>query len=369
MGTKDVRWEKYPAVVPADRAGRWLEMQANLGLAPNTINAYGRALDDYIRFSMAASVDVATAGREHVARWVRDLCERPNAAAAGARQSGLSNATIQQRLTAVRLFYDHLVFEAVRDQNPVGRGVYTPSRAFGVANGQREHRVRGLVRRFEPLPWIPSDDEWRAVLAAIQTESLRNRTMFALSYDSALRREELCGLQIRDLDVANRMLTIRAETTKGRRTRVVPYGPHSCTLYTAYLHQRRALNRQPGPLFLSESNRNRAQPVSIWTWSKVVEGVAARAGVLRFSTHTNRHLCLTDLARSGWDIYRIATFAGHKDIRTTMKYIHLSGRDLAGPLANGMAQIHAWRVGVLEQELTTLVDDQGWHSEAQSTER
>jgi len=154
-------------------------------------------------------------------------------------QTGLANATIQQRLTAVRLFYDHLVFEAVRNQNPVGRGVYTPSRAFGVANGQREHRVRGLVRRFEPLPWIPSDDEWRAVLAAIQTESLRNRTMFALSYDSALRREELCGLQIRDLDVANRMLTIRAETTKGRRTRVVPYGPHSCTLYTAYLHQRR----------------------------------------------------------------------------------------------------------------------------------
>ena len=73
----------------------------------------------------------------------------------------------------------------MRDQNPVGRGVYTPSRAFGVANGQREHRVRGLVRRFGPLPWIPSDDEWRAVLAAIQAESLRNRTMIALSYDAA----------------------------------------------------------------------------------------------------------------------------------------------------------------------------------------
>jgi len=38
MGTKDVRWEKYPAVVPADRAGRWLDMQANLGLAPNTMD-------------------------------------------------------------------------------------------------------------------------------------------------------------------------------------------------------------------------------------------------------------------------------------------------------------------------------------------
>lgn len=133
--------------------------------------------------------------------------------------------------------------------------------------------------------------------------------MFALSYDSALRREELCALEIRDLDVANRMLTVRAETTKSHRTRVVPFGPHSNSLYTAYLHHRRELSNKPGPLFLSESNRNRTAPVTIWTWSKVVESIAARAGVPRFSTHTNRHLCLTDLARSGWDIYRIATFA------------------------------------------------------------
>jgi hypothetical protein len=32
-----------------------------------------------------------------------------------------------------------------------------------------------------------------------------------------------------------------------------------------------------------------------------------------------------------------------------MKYIHLSGRELAGPVANGMAQIHAWRTELLEQ--------------------
>ena len=40
-----VRWEKYPSVGRRERAGEWLEMQANLGLAPNTIDAYGRALD------------------------------------------------------------------------------------------------------------------------------------------------------------------------------------------------------------------------------------------------------------------------------------------------------------------------------------
>lgn len=218
-------------------------------------------------------------------------------------------------------------------------------------------RVRGLVRRFETLPWIPTDDEWRTVLVAMRSESLRNRTMFAFSYDAALRREELCGLEIRDLDVANRMITVRAETTKGRRSRVVPYGPHASTLYAAYLHHRRELSRLPGPLFLSESNRNRAAAVSIWTWSKVVQHLAARAGVTQFSTHTNRHLCLTDLARSGWELFRIASFAGHMDVRTTMKYIHLSGRDLTGPVVRGMAQIHAWRAELLARELDRVDPD------------
>ena len=61
----------------------------------------------------------------------------------------LSNATIQLRLTTVRLFYDYLVEEGQRIHSPVGRGRYTPGNGFG---GQR---VRGLVPRFKKIPWIP----------------------------------------------------------------------------------------------------------------------------------------------------------------------------------------------------------------------
>ena len=59
------------------------------------------------------------------------------------------------------------------------------------------------------------------------------------------------------------------------------------------------------------------------------------AGVPRFSTHTTRHLCLTDLARMGWELHAIATFAGHRHTDSTLHYIHLSGRDLADKLARG----------------------------------
>jgi len=184
-------------------------------------------------------------------------------------------------------------------------------------------------------------------LEVARREPVRNRLMLALAYDAALRREELCSLQTSDLDPAHRMLRVRAETTKNRRERMVPYSAAAGDLLSGYLAHRSGVSRARGPLFLSESRRNHAQPLSLWTWSKVVRQLALDAGVQQFSTHTPRHLCLTDLARMGWEVHAIAAFAGHRHTDSTLAYIHLSGRDLAGKLGSGMDHIHAWRVRML----------------------
>jgi integrase/recombinase XerD len=125
---------------------------------------------------------------------------------------------------------------------------------------------------------------------------------------------------------------------------VVPYSEITGTLLKLYLGYRSTLSRARGPLFLSESKRNRATPITLWTWSKVVRRIVLRAGVPNFSTHTFRHLCLTDLARAGWELHEIATFAGHRNLNTTLLHVHLSGRDLAARLTLGMEQLHAWRL-------------------------
>lgn len=70
----------------------------------------------------------------------------------------------------------------------------------------------GLVPRLTKLPWIPTEPEWLALLAAFRGESARNRLMLALAYDAALRREELCLLRTDDLDPGRRTLGVRAET-------------------------------------------------------------------------------------------------------------------------------------------------------------
>ncbi|MGW5150115.1 tyrosine-type recombinase/integrase [Rhodococcus koreensis] len=321
-----------------------MRIWTDLGRAPRTIDAYARGLAEYLLVCEREGIDPVAATRAQIALFVRELRTRPSRRGTNVvaldSGSGLSNATLQQRLVPVRLFYDFLVEEGVRESNPVGRGRYTPGRHFG---GQS----RPLVPRMVKLPWIPGEAEWLQLLDAFRLEPIRNRLMLALAYDSALRREELCSLRTDDLDPAHRMLRVRAETTKTRRGRAVPYSAATGVLLSGYLAHRAGISRARGPLFLSESRRNYGEPLSLWSWSKVVRRVALAADVPQFSTHTTRHLCLTDLARMGWELHAIATFAGHRSTESTLTYIHLSGRDLAEKLNRSMTHLHAQRISML----------------------
>ena len=154
--------ERWPAIASCRDALTWLGIQVDLGLSPRTIDAYARAMTDYLTVCRRDAIDPLIAGRSEIAHYVRDLRQRPSRR--GTRVitldsgAGLANATLQQRLVAVRLFYDHLIEEAKRETNPVGRGRFTPGR---FAN----HGERGLVPRLTRLPWIPTDDQWRSLLS------------------------------------------------------------------------------------------------------------------------------------------------------------------------------------------------------------
>lgn len=341
MSDQDIRWEQYPLVAQESMARAWLTWQANRNLARHTVETYGRCLEDFLRFLEGEGTRLAKVTREQIAAYVRDLLGRSNPRQPKVVRldsgAGLANATIQLRVAAVRLFFDHLVEDGVRATNPVGRGHARGPGGWIAAPAP-------LVRRHRKLPWIPSEEQWQALLAVMQSESMRNRFMFALSYDSALRRQELLTLDTADIDPAHRLVRIRAEHAKNRCERVVPYSEPTARLYANYLEQRRQISRARGRVFLSVSNRNAGRALTIWSWSKTVIRAARRSGVSRFTTHTLRHLCLTDLARGGWDIHEIATFAGHRSLASTLLYIHLSGRGLSSKLATTMSHLHAWRV-------------------------
>ncbi len=336
----EIRWEQYPLVSQHELTRNWLQRQAHLQLAPNTVDAYGRCLNDYLGFCAKHSVQPEAVTRDLVALYVQDLAHRPNPKGANILSiesgRGLSNATMQQRITVLRLFCDSLIEQQLRQDNPVGRGHYVPGKAFG---GMRD---RGLLPHYHKLPWLPSDSEWQDLLRNLTEEPLRNQVLLLLAYDGALRREELVTLEIADFDFAYRQIRICADHAKNGRARVVGYGKVASRLLEAYVHHRRALSSKRGRLFLSESHRNTASPLAPVTWSKIVQKMAQRAGLPQFTTHTPRHLRLTHMARAHMDLHQIALYAGHASLQTSMLYIHLSGVELTEAVSRSLAGFEHW---------------------------
>jgi len=345
----DIRWERYPLVHVYEHAKKWIEEVELIGRDPDTVDTYGRALHDYLRFCVNQRIDPYTAKKFHILAYVNNMKQRPNPKGAKVLHlhsgTGLALATMRKMLTAVRLFYDYLIEEGIYTINPVGRGKYS--------RGNSGETKKGLLPNYKKLPWIPTEEQWEAIIQVVKKESIRNRAMFAMQYDGAFRREELVSLEIPDLDPAHRTVSIRAETTKNRKGRIVVYQEATSELHVAYMrHRAFRFGRKRGVLFLSESRRNFGEPLSIWSWSKIIEGIAKKVGLEhKFTTHTMRHLRLTDLARAGWDIHEIANFAGHQFHETTQNYIHLSGRDIAGKLAKTMQKIHEHRIEELGKNL------------------
>jgi integrase/recombinase XerD len=189
-----IHWKYYPSVAQNPHARNWLEIQAMLGLAQNTIHAYGRGANDYLDFCLRADRPFVEATKADIVAYIDDMTHRPNPKGENIRYLhsgvGLANSTMQQRLTVVRLLYDYLIDERIRgdQRNPVGKGKFTPGRSFA---GKRE---RGILRHYEQLPWIPGSDEWDRILDAALQEPLRNRLMLLVAYDGALRRSELVAL-------------------------------------------------------------------------------------------------------------------------------------------------------------------------------
>jgi integrase/recombinase XerD len=69
--------EKFSLIAELVEAKSWLQIQADLGLAENTIAAYGRALEDYLGFCKRSGLTPKEVTREQIVAYIHDLRTRP----------------------------------------------------------------------------------------------------------------------------------------------------------------------------------------------------------------------------------------------------------------------------------------------------
>ena len=207
------------------------------------------------------------------------------------------------------------------------------------------------------LPWLPTDTQWRALVADLfQYESLRNQVLILLAYDAALRREEVLGLRLDDLDWSAGLLHVRAEHAKGGRARRVPISAAVELLLRHYVQTDRAhllagFGGDPvGPLFRSESPRNPAAPLRPGSFNDIVARLRARLGLPQLHPHTFRHLRCTVLKRCEVALDDIALIAGHASTDSTQLYIHLAPTDVARRIRTATA--------AFDDHLRRLIEEQ-----------
>ena len=156
--------------------------------------------------------------------------------------------------------------------------------------------------------------------------------MLEVLYATGLRRAELLGLAIYDLDLAAG--TLRVEHGKGDQTRIVPLTESALSALRLYLDEARpAMAREATKTRLFVSSRS-GGPLDDADVVRIVAKAAKRAGLKKHVTpHTLRHTCATHLLRGHADIRQIQKLLGHRRLSSTEVYTRVEIGDQAEVVA------------------------------------
>ncbi|MGB3800010.1 MAG: tyrosine-type recombinase/integrase [Lewinella sp.] len=145
---------------------------------------------------------------------------------------------------------------------------------------------------------------------------LQDHTMLSLLYQVGLRRAELIGIQVSDIDVARRQLLIRG---KGNKERMVPFGPGLAELLEHLLFLRSGAQIE-GPWLLVTAKGKPLYPK--YVYNKVTGYLGGVTREAKKSPHVLRHSFATHLTEAGADLNAVKEVLGHASLAATQLYTH-----------------------------------------------
>jgi site-specific recombinase XerD len=179
------------------------------------------------------------------------------------------------------------------------------------------------------LPPRPAHKQLPKVLSVEQLEHLfattdnpKHRALLMTTYAAGLRVSEVVRLQVNDIESdASRML-IRINQGKGNKDRYSLLSERLLVELRAYWKI-----ECPRPWLFPGSKAH--QPMPSGTAQKIYNQARGRAGIEQGSgIHTLRHSFATHLFDAGVDPHTLQLLLGHRSIKTTLKYVHVSRRHL-----------------------------------------
>jgi integrase/recombinase XerD len=170
------------------------------------------------------------------------------------------------------------------------------------------------------LPNFFNKDEIAAIINSV--ENIKHKTMLMLSYSSGLRVSEVVRIRTKDIDSSRMCILIRQ--AKGKKDRIVKLSPVLLIMLREYWTKYKPA--RDGVLF---QGQYAGEPYSTRSLQLVLAAAKQKAGVLKpGSIHALRHSFATHLLDKGTDVTMIMKLLGHNDIKTTLRYLHVTNRDM-----------------------------------------
>jgi len=178
--------------------------------------------------------------------------------------------------------------------------------------------------RFPKVPLklldIPSPSEVAAVLSELQSPVYR--TLLFCAYGAGLRVSEACNLCVGDIDSKRMVIIVR--NGKGGRDRYAMLSPVLLDALRNYYAQL----RPPQPYLFQ--GKEAGKPVPVAGVQTALRMALGRSGVSkRITPHSLRHAFATHSLESGTDLRVIQVLLGHANIRSTVRYVHVSTATIA----------------------------------------
>jgi site-specific recombinase XerD len=172
------------------------------------------------------------------------------------------------------------------------------------------------IRLFKERPKSPRCLEKEEIAALLDQCLAHIYPIVVTALNTGMRRAELFHLEWSDVDLKKRMITVRNKDdwhTKNYESRVIPMNNFLCEV----------LKKQPQHINSNYVFCNQ-DGESFDNITHGLDGAAKRASIGHISLHTLRHTFASHLVMAGVDLATVQKLLGHKDIKTTMRYAHLS---------------------------------------------
>lgn len=280
-----------------ERFRKYLALEKNY--STHTVRAYLRDLEQYLTYCEEHHGNAALEDLPYtvIRSWIISQME-----------SGCSNRSVNRKVASLKAYYKYLV--------RIGRLQTSPLLA---------HRPLKIEKKVE-VPF--SVGEMRELLSQWPEEpgyeSLRDQLVVDLLYSTGIRRAELIGIRLDDLDLNTGTLRVLGKRNKER---ILPLLDTLKPLFEAYLQAR--LNEFPeldSPhLFLSASGNKIYETLVYRIINKYLGKVSEKA---KRSPHILRHTFATHLLNQGADLNAVKELLGHASLASTQVYTHTSIAEL-----------------------------------------